>query len=168
MYSQHTAPARLGTPFTRNWIWTCFLGSERVSGCDSDPPPLRFSLSHFTPLVLRSASWWLAASTMLRRALQHCRGPESYFVHLAMSKCTISITTNVRLRRLSSIGKLTWGAKDFSQSADHVHLEWEGETMPKNPILHAEWIGDENHESSVNLAECIKNEDGHVRFMDCF
>ncbi|OOQ87743.1 cyanovirin-N [Penicillium brasilianum] len=66
-------------------------------------------------------------------------------------------------------GKLTWGAKDFSQSADDIHLEWEGDSKPKNPILHAKVMdGDEDHESCVNLAECIKNEDGHLWFMECF
>ncbi|KAJ5359291.1 uncharacterized protein N7496_011704 [Penicillium cataractarum] len=66
-------------------------------------------------------------------------------------------------------GKLAWGSQDFSKSADNVHLEWEGDCKPKNPILYAELMdGNENHNSCVNLADCIKNEDGHLRFMECF
>ena len=70
------------------------------------------------------------------------------------------------------IGKLKWGGHDFTQSADNIHLEWEGEIQPQNPILHAnvqvDPQGVESSESSVNLADCIKNEDGQLRFMDCF
>lgn len=77
--------------------------------------------------------------------------------------------TNANLRRESFTGKLAWGSPDFSKSADNIHLEWEGDSKPKNPILHAELMdGNENHESCVNLADCIKNEDGHLRFMECF
>ncbi|KAI2791101.1 hypothetical protein POX_c03956 [Penicillium oxalicum] len=69
-------------------------------------------------------------------------------------------------------GKLKWGGHDFTQSADNIHLEWEGEIQPQNPILHAnvqvDPKGVESSESSVNLADCIKNEDGQLRFMDCF
>ncbi|KAJ5167317.1 uncharacterized protein N7482_006098 [Penicillium canariense] len=66
-------------------------------------------------------------------------------------------------------GKFTWSAENFSDGAANVHLEWEGDTKPKKPILHAELAdGNDYHEDCVNLADCIKNEDGHLRFMDCF
>ncbi|KAJ5682815.1 hypothetical protein N7462_005980 [Penicillium macrosclerotiorum] len=66
------------------------------------------------------------------------------------------------------IGKFAWSAENFSDAASDVHLEMEGQ--PSQPILHAQ-LGDgdgAHHEDCVNLADCIKNEDGHLRFMDCF
>ena len=65
-------------------------------------------------------------------------------------------------------GKLAWSAGNFSQVAEDINLQLEGETH--EPILHASLRDDSGdlHESCVNLAECIKNEDGHLRFMDCF
>ncbi|KAJ5491330.1 hypothetical protein N7539_002897 [Penicillium diatomitis] len=73
----------------------------------------------------------------------------------------------------SSSGKLTWSGHNFTQAAENIHLEWEGDSKPQNPILHADVytdpaVGAESSASCVNLADCIKNEDGHLRFMDCF
>ncbi|KAF7712494.1 CVNH domain-containing protein [Penicillium ucsense] len=70
-------------------------------------------------------------------------------------------------------GKLTWSGHNFTQTAENIHLEWEGDGKPQNPILHADVYTDptvsaESAASCVNLADCIKNEDGHLRFMDCF
>ncbi|KAJ5091285.1 hypothetical protein NUU61_006155 [Penicillium alfredii] len=65
-------------------------------------------------------------------------------------------------------GKFAWSAENFSSSASDVNLQFEGPTH--EPILHAQ-LCDGNgarHEDRVNLADCIKNEDGHLRFMDCF
>ena len=71
---------------------------------------------------------------------------------------------------MSRTDKLVWGQRNFTKSADNIHLEWErGDGKMKEPILHAELMdGQENHDSWVNLADCIKNEDGSLRFMDCF
>lgn len=66
------------------------------------------------------------------------------------------------------IGEFAWGCTDFSTHCTDVDLQLEG---PANePMLHAQLddgVGN-LHESAVNLASCIKNEDGHLRFMECF
>lgn len=67
------------------------------------------------------------------------------------------------------IGKFKWSAKDFSKSAANVDLEMEGPSPPQ-PILYAE-LDDGNgghNKEKVNLADCIKNEDGHLSYMQCF
>jgi hypothetical protein len=102
-----------------------------------------------------------------RTTLERCRDPKKPLPMAGRMKGVMTSTTNARHRPL--LGKLTWGIKDFSESANDIHLEWEGDTKPKNPILHAELMdGEENHDSCVNLADCIKNEDGRLRFMECF
>ena len=65
-------------------------------------------------------------------------------------------------------GKFAWGCGNFSQKASDANLQFEGPT--NEPILHAQLDNDEGvrREECVNLAECIKNEEGHLRFMDCF
>ncbi|KAJ5578564.1 uncharacterized protein N7459_007528 [Penicillium hispanicum] len=65
-------------------------------------------------------------------------------------------------------GKLTWSAEKFSEQADDVDLQLEGPTH--EPMLHAQLRDGDGgqHADSVNLADCIKNEDGRLRYMDCF
>ncbi|KAJ5351723.1 Cyanovirin-N [Penicillium brevicompactum] len=64
--------------------------------------------------------------------------------------------------------EFAWGYKDFSASSQDVNLELEGPT--NEPMLHAKVDDGVGHlrESEVNLAGCIKNIDGNLRFMDCF
>ncbi|KAJ5625021.1 hypothetical protein N7510_001330 [Penicillium lagena] len=65
-------------------------------------------------------------------------------------------------------GKFTWSAENFADHAAGVELQLEGPTH--EPILHAR-LNDGTggcREDKVNLADCIKNEDGHLRYMDCF
>lgn len=74
---------------------------------------------------------------------------------------------NLKQTELKEPGKLKWSAKDFSSSASNVTLEQEG---PEHiPLLHAR-LDDGNgpHEDVVNLADCIKNEDGNLKYMGCF
>lgn len=49
-----------------------------------------------------------------------------------------------------------------------MFLELEGPTH--EPMLHAALDDDEGgqHMDVVNLADCIKNENGRLRYMDCF
>ncbi|KAJ5161892.1 hypothetical protein N7492_007284 [Penicillium capsulatum] len=65
-------------------------------------------------------------------------------------------------------GKFAWSAENFSESASSVDLQLEGETH--EPMLRAELKDGDGarHRDCVNLADCIKNENGHLRFMDCF
>lgn len=65
-------------------------------------------------------------------------------------------------------GKFAWSAESFSDHASDVILKLEGPTH--EPILHASLEDDEGgqHVDVVNLADCIKNENGRLRFMDCF
>ncbi|KAJ6137281.1 Cyanovirin-N family protein [Penicillium samsonianum] len=65
-------------------------------------------------------------------------------------------------------GQLAWGSHDFSKSSRDVDFKLEG---PENdPMLHAQLDDGQGNvqESQVNLGHCIKNEDGHLRFMECF
>ncbi|KAJ5519819.1 Cyanovirin-N family protein [Penicillium fimorum] len=65
-------------------------------------------------------------------------------------------------------GQFSWGDRDFSKSSRDVVFKLEG---PKNePMLHAQLDDGKGNaqESQVNLGHCIKNEDGHRRFMECF
>jgi hypothetical protein len=74
---------------------------------------------------------------------------------------------DVRLTWLS-LGKLTWSRENFSDSVTDVDLRMEG---PNNePILHAQLDDGEGNICSdeLNLSSCIKNEDGHLRYMQCF
>jgi hypothetical protein len=66
------------------------------------------------------------------------------------------------------IGQLAWGDRNFSAHSTNVDLQLEGPT--NEPVLHAQLDdGTGNIQSSeVNLASCIKNEEGHLRFMGCF
>jgi hypothetical protein len=69
--------------------------------------------------------------------------------------------------RLTGLGKLAWSAENLSRSASVVSLEQEGPMH--EPILHAQLNdGDGPHEDTVNLADCIKNEDGQLKYMGCF
>jgi len=66
------------------------------------------------------------------------------------------------------IGQLVWGCQDFSAHSTDIDLQLEGPT--NEPILHAQLddgIGN-TQEGEVNLASCIKNEDGRLRFQGCF
>lgn len=69
---------------------------------------------------------------------------------------------------MTFLGEFAWGYKDFSASSHDVNLELEGPT--NEPMLHAKVDDGVGHlrESEVNLAGCIKNIDGNLRFMDCF
>ncbi|KAJ5221885.1 uncharacterized protein N7469_010772 [Penicillium citrinum] len=65
-------------------------------------------------------------------------------------------------------GKFAWSAENFTDDAAEVNLIWDG--PDREPMLHAQ-LRDEDgmqHEDRVNLAGCIKNEDGRLRYMDCF
>ncbi|KAJ5997853.1 hypothetical protein N7499_005753 [Penicillium canescens] len=65
-------------------------------------------------------------------------------------------------------GKLTWSCENFSDSATDVALRMDG---PDNePILQARLDDGEGNICSdeLNLSSCIKNEDGHLRYMQCF
>ncbi|KAJ5154837.1 Cyanovirin-N family protein [Penicillium coprophilum] len=65
-------------------------------------------------------------------------------------------------------GQFTWGDQGFSKSSRDVVFKLEG---PDNePMLHAQFDDGEGHikDSQVNLGHCIKNEDGHLSFMECF
>lgn len=68
----------------------------------------------------------------------------------------------------ANLGQLAWGSHDFSKSSHDVNFQLEG--PENNPILHAQLEDNEGHvrESQMNLADCIKNEDGHLSFMECF
>ncbi|KAJ5089276.1 hypothetical protein N7532_007960 [Penicillium argentinense] len=66
-------------------------------------------------------------------------------------------------------GKFAWSAENFTDDASDINLQWEG--PDREPFLHAQLKNYENgskNEDCVNLAACIKNEDGHLRYMDCF
>ncbi|KAJ5126730.1 hypothetical protein N7448_007509 [Penicillium atrosanguineum] len=64
-------------------------------------------------------------------------------------------------------GKFKWSAENFSGSASDVTLEQDG--PEHNPILRARLdSGNGPQEDVVNLADCIKNEDGKLKYMDCF
>ena len=65
-------------------------------------------------------------------------------------------------------GKFAWSAENFSENAASVDLQLEGPTH--EPVLRAQLSDNDgtHHEDCVNLADCIKNEDGRLRFMDCF
>ncbi|KAJ5788988.1 uncharacterized protein N7518_005999 [Penicillium psychrosexuale] len=65
-------------------------------------------------------------------------------------------------------GRLAWGAHDFSKCARDVELKLEG--PENNPILHAKFDDGQGNvqESEVNLADCIKNIDGRLNYMECF
>lgn len=69
---------------------------------------------------------------------------------------------------VSTIGKFAWSADGFSDHASDVNLKLEGPTH--EPMLHAQLDDEEGgqHMDVVNLADCIKNENGRLRFMDCF
>ena len=69
---------------------------------------------------------------------------------------------------MTFLGEFAWGYKDFSASSQDVNLELDGPT--NEPMLHAKVDDGVGHlrESEVNLAGCIKNIDGNLRFMDCF
>lgn len=71
-------------------------------------------------------------------------------------------------RGSTATGKFHWSASNFSQAASDIDLQMEGPTH--EPILHAQLAdgGGGTHEDRVNLADCIKNENGELRFMDCF
>ncbi|KAJ5458509.1 Cyanovirin-N family protein [Penicillium sp. IBT 31633x] len=65
-------------------------------------------------------------------------------------------------------GEFAWGEKNFSDRAKNVDLKLEG---PENdPVLYAELDDDEGnyHTRQVKLGSCIKNEDGHLSYMQCF
>ncbi|KAJ5747091.1 uncharacterized protein N7511_008787 [Penicillium nucicola] len=65
-------------------------------------------------------------------------------------------------------GKLTWSCKNFSDSATDVDLRMEG---PNNePLLYAQLDDGEGNicNDELNLGSCIKNEDGHLKYMQCF
>lgn len=66
------------------------------------------------------------------------------------------------------IGQFAWGCQNFSTHSSDVDLQMEGPTH--EPVLHAQLDdGVGNIQAcQVNLAACIKNEDGHLRFMECF
>lgn len=66
------------------------------------------------------------------------------------------------------IGRFVWSAENFSHNASDIDLQMEGPTH--EPILHAQLSDDSGsmRTDKVNLADCIKNEDGHLCFMDCF
>jgi len=83
---------------------------------------------------------------------------------------TLSITNAAanQGRIIIGVGKFAWSAENFADHASGVDLQLEGPTH--EPILHAQLsdgIGG-FREDKVNLADCIKNEDGHLRFMQCF
>ncbi|KAJ5676710.1 uncharacterized protein N7477_002343 [Penicillium maclennaniae] len=64
-------------------------------------------------------------------------------------------------------GKFKWSAENFSSSAANVTLEQDN--PEHNPLLHARLHDGEGlHEEVVNLADCIKNEDGKLKYMGCF
>ncbi|KAJ5204826.1 uncharacterized protein N7498_005705 [Penicillium cinerascens] len=64
-------------------------------------------------------------------------------------------------------GKFKWSAENFSGSASDIYLEQEGPMY--EPILHVQLDdGDGPYDDYVNLAYCIKNEDGKLKYMDCF
>ncbi|KAJ5211044.1 Cyanovirin-N [Penicillium cf. griseofulvum] len=65
-------------------------------------------------------------------------------------------------------GQLAWGDHEFSKKSQDVSFQLEG---PNNdPMLYAQVdAGDGGtQESTVNLATCIKNEDGKLCFLECF
>ncbi|CAG7918935.1 unnamed protein product [Penicillium olsonii] len=65
-------------------------------------------------------------------------------------------------------GQFAWGCTDFSTHSADVDLHLEGPT--NEPMLHAHLDDGTGNmqDSEVNLASCIKNIDGNLRFMDCF
>ncbi|KAJ5948157.1 hypothetical protein N7466_001172 [Penicillium verhagenii] len=65
-------------------------------------------------------------------------------------------------------GKFAWSAEGFSDHAADINLKLEGPTH--EPMLHAALDDEEGgqHFDVVNLGDCIKNENGRLRFMDCF
>lgn len=66
-----------------------------------------------------------------------------------------------------SAGKFKWSAENFSGSASNITLVQEGPMH--EPILHVQLDdGDGPYDEYVNLAYCIKNEDGKLKYMDCF
>ncbi|KGO74083.1 Cyanovirin-N [Penicillium italicum] len=68
----------------------------------------------------------------------------------------------------SNLGLLAWGSHGFSKISRDVGFKLEG---PDNdPMLHAQLDDGEGNirESKLNLGDCIKNENGHLRFMECF
>ncbi|CAG7941834.1 unnamed protein product [Penicillium nalgiovense] len=68
----------------------------------------------------------------------------------------------------ASKGQLAWGSNNFSKNSRDVNFQLEG--PENNPMLHAQLEDGEGNvrESQMNLADCIKNEDGHLSFMECF
>ncbi|KAJ5312145.1 hypothetical protein PENANT_c011G02639 [Penicillium antarcticum] len=64
--------------------------------------------------------------------------------------------------------KLTWSCENFSDSATDVALRMDGPN--DEPVLHAQLDDGEGNISNdeLNLGTCIKNEDGHLRYMQCF
>ncbi|KAJ5422415.1 Cyanovirin-N [Penicillium cf. griseofulvum] len=68
----------------------------------------------------------------------------------------------------AELGQLAWGDHEFSKKSQDVSFQLEG---PNNdPMLYAQVdAGDGGtQESTVNLATCIKNEDGKLCFLECF
>ncbi|CAG8004967.1 unnamed protein product [Penicillium salamii] len=65
-------------------------------------------------------------------------------------------------------GQFAWGCTGFSTHSSDIDSQLEGPT--NEPMLRAQLddgIGT-SRESEVNLGACIKNEDGHLCFMECF
>ncbi|KAJ5816097.1 hypothetical protein N7447_008330 [Penicillium robsamsonii] len=65
-------------------------------------------------------------------------------------------------------GQFSWGDRDFSKSSRDVVFKLDG--RDNEPMLHAQLDDGSGNiqESQVNLAHCIKNDDGHLSFMECF
>jgi hypothetical protein len=75
---------------------------------------------------------------------------------------------HAQIDRDVTTGQFAWGSHNFSAHATDVDLQLEGPTH--EPVLHAhidDGIGN-IQDCEVNLAACIKNEDGNLRFMECF
>lgn len=82
---------------------------------------------------------------------------------------TLPPTKGTKLTRVrATAGEFRWGSSNFSADTSDVNLQLEGET--NEPILRARMSGEggTKHESRVNLGDCIKNENGHLQFMECF
>ncbi|CAI7607013.1 unnamed protein product [Penicillium glandicola] len=65
-------------------------------------------------------------------------------------------------------GEFVWGSQNFSESAHDVDLKIEG--PDDEPVLHAHFDSEDGkiQKSQVKLGCCIKNEDGHLSYMQCF
>lgn len=59
-------------------------------------------------------------------------------------------------------GKFTWGAKDFSHSAQNVTFHIEGEAGV--PVLRAELDEDNTRSPNINLSEHIENVGGKFQY----